>query len=764
LAYLLITVCAFSQHLYIRYDEDCMDKYEYRFIEKSNTIAYNAYRTHNRAGDQIFFETGIESPTIRSKVTDKMIDCQALDFDQSTVADINTGKRKAYLCKKLDSGWAILPVGSVDFMAYHDNVMTYVSANYELQAQLGTYSGDNNVAMRYRDKEANASMFYLGEIPACQSRAFMFRVSPNYASRIEGDVTLMPEIGLIREKEINGETFELVSINDMPVCNFINPNPRAIANSEPQPETVTMETTATQGTSSYQSGAIYENASTTSYSMGANTAYQSTGTVYNTQPSTTYQTGNTVYNTTTYVPTGSPLNPNIPVTTFESDIPSTYINTGTINYGTYTTTETVRNESSRNYEAPTYAEPSDVAITETSSETPVSSKSVDENAKSVCGIFPMEGEHLVEAGESLYGVARRYGITVNNLRSWNDMTTDVIQPCTLIKIVEPAKADQPSMELARSNDVPASYDKKVVKPTVVMEETPVVKKAINCKTVANEGEHVVQQGESLFAIARQYNVKVEQLHAWNDMASDIIHPCDKLTVVEPAVVAPKKVVKRAEPLPKTYAVIIKPKSVKVNSKPKAVVKATPKKVVEKPKMAVVAKPKQTVVTSKSVSTTETALTVKKGAGLYVVKTGENVAILADRFELSETEFRKVNNLGKTEKIFAGQVIKTENCACNIEEELPKTYNTVVVKPKGVPRSYNEVSMPKPIKIKDQVVTPKGVGDDGEDLRRKYHVVQGNETLFGIARMYGTSVEKLRKTNDLGENEALRTEQLLILDK
>jgi LysM repeat protein len=731
-----------------------MDKYEYRFVEKSNSIAYNAYRTHNAAGDQVFFETGLESPTIRTKVTDRMIDCQALQFDQSTVADINTGKRKAYLCKKLDSGWAILPVGSVGFMAYHDNVMTYVGANYELQAQMGSYSGDNNVALRYRDKEANASMFYLGEIPACQSRAFMFRVSPNYACRIEGDVTLMPEIGLIREKEINGETFELVSINDLPVCNFINPNPATVAHSESQPETVSMETTTT-GNSTYQSGAAFENTGTTSYSTGANTTYQ-------TGANTTYQTDKTVYNTqpsTTYVVTGSPFNPNIPLATFETEVPSNYINTGSINaVTTYSaTTQTVRNEPIRNYDASnsTYTEPTDVA--ETTSESPVTTKSIEETGKSVCGIFPMEGEHLVEAGESLYGVARRYGITVNNLRSWNDMNTDVIQPCTLIKIVAPPKADQPSMELARSNDVPASYDKKVVKQSVIMEEKPVVKKATNCKTVANQGEHVVQQGESLFAIARQYNVKVEQLHAWNDMASDIIYPCDKLTVVEPAVVAPKKVVKRAEPLPKTYAVIVKPKSVKVNSKPKAVVKATPKKVVEKPK--------QTIVTSKSVKSTEPALTVKKGAGLYVVKTGENVAILADRFELSETEFRKVNNLGKSEKIFVGQVIKTENCACNIEEELPKTYNTVVVKPKGgVPRSYNEVSMPKPIKIKDYEVTAKGVTNDGEDLRRKYHVVQGNETLFGIARMYGTSVEKLRKANELGENEALRTEQLLILEK
>ena len=658
-AILFTTLCAFAQPIFIRYDENCMDKYEYRFVENSNSIAYSAYRTHNAAGDQIFFETGLEDPVIRNKVTDKMVACSSITFDQSTVAEINKGARKAYICKKLDSGWAILPVGSVAFMAEQDNMMTYIGANYELQAQLSDYSGDRNVALRYADKEASTAMFYLGDIPACDTKAYMFQVSPCSvcACRIDADITLLPNIGLIREKEKGGQTFELVSINDMPVCEFLNPNPAAVASSEAQPEIINTET---------------DNI-----------------------------TGNT--------------------------------------------TETAASMS-----------------TETVSDAAVTSKSVEESLKNNCGIYPMEGEHLVEAGESLYGVARRYGITVNNLRSWNDMTTDVIQPCTLMKIVAPAKAEQPSMADAHSNDVPASYDKKIVR------------RNIDCNTVANENEHVVRQGESLYAIARQYNVKPEQLHVWNDLANDIIHPCDKLTVVEP-VSTPKsmtKAVKKPEPLPKTYAVVIKPKTAKVNTKPKAVQKsktivaAKPKKTgVAKPKTITAAKPKQTIISTKSVPTSESALTVKKGAGLHVVKTGETVATLADRFDLSETEFRKINNLDKGEKIFAGQVIKTQNCACNIEEELPKTYNTVVVKPKNlVPKGYSEVVMPMPIKVRESEVTAKGTIQDGEDLRRKYHVVQGEETLFGIARMYGTTVAKLRKANDLGENEAIRTEQLLILEK
>jgi LysM repeat protein len=673
---IFISVCAFSQHLFIRYDEGCMDRYEYRFVEKSNSIAYSAYRTHNAAGDQIFFETGLESPTIRKKVTDKMVDCRNINFDQSTIAEVNSGKRKAYICKKIDSGWAILPVGSMAFMAQHDEMMTYYGSNYELQVHLGIsrIPGDKDVTLRLPDEEAKAAMFYMGDIPACDSKAYMFRVSPCKACpcTVDADITLMPNIGLIREKEPTGETFELVTINDVPVCQFLTPNPAPIASSNAQPENISTETASTE------------------------------------TPSTSYET-----------------------------------------------TET-----------PVYQ------ASETAAEPNISSKSVDTDIKSVCGIYPMEGEHLVEAGESLYGVARRYGVTVNNLRSWNDMTTDVIQPCTLMKIVAPAKAEQPSMAEAHSNDVPASYDKKIIKRTT------------ECTTVANEGEHVVQQGEGLYAIARKYNVKPSQLHAWNNLASDIIHPCDKLVVVEP-VSTPKsivKAVKRPEPLPKTYAVVVKPKSAKVNAKPKAVVvekpktivaekrktltAAKPKKVVvEKPKMAVVAKPKLTVVTSKSVATTETALTVKKGAGLYVVKKGETIATLADRFDLSETDFRKINNLEKGEKIFSGQVLKTQNCACNVEEDLPKAYNTVVVKPKNlVPKGYSEVVMPKPIKVQEPQVSTKGIKADGEDLRRKYHVVQGDETLFGIARMYGTTVAKLRKVNDLGENEAIRSEQLLILDK
>ncbi len=53
--------------------------------------------------------------------------------------------------------------------------------------------------------------------------------------------------------------------------------------------------------------------------------------------------------------------------------------------------------------------------------------------------------------------------------------------------------------------------------------------------IAGDGAqvHVVRPGENLWAIARAYDVDVEQLMQWNQMADDIIHPGDRI-IVRPA--------------------------------------------------------------------------------------------------------------------------------------------------------------------------------------------------------------------------------------
>jgi LysM repeat protein len=46
--------------------------------------------------------------------------------------------------------------------------------------------------------------------------------------------------------------------------------------------------------------------------------------------------------------------------------------------------------------------------------------------------------------------------------------------------------------------------------------------------------------------------------------------------------------------------------------------------------------------------------------------------------------------------------------------------------------------------------------------KKYHTVQKGETLYGISKKYGMSVEELRKLNNLSKDPSLRTGQKLLV--
>ena len=111
---------ASAQDIYIRYDADCVEKLEYRFVEQNSGVAYTSYKVNKNASENVYFETGVEVPQIRKTAPSKMYSCNAIDLTKADVNAINKGKRKAFIVKKLDSGWAVLPVGSAAYMSFTD--------------------------------------------------------------------------------------------------------------------------------------------------------------------------------------------------------------------------------------------------------------------------------------------------------------------------------------------------------------------------------------------------------------------------------------------------------------------------------------------------------------------------------------------------------------------------------------------------------------------------------------------------------------------
>ena len=65
--------------------------------------------------------------------------------------------------------------------------------------------------------------------------------------------------------------------------------------------------------------------------------------------------------------------------------------------------------------------------------------------------FAATTTHSVKKGETLYTISKTYKVSVNNLKTWNKLTTDKIKPNQKLAVAAPAKKEK-SKTPSRSND------------------------------------------------------------------------------------------------------------------------------------------------------------------------------------------------------------------------------------------------------------------------------------------------------------------------
>ncbi|MET3504503.1 peptidoglycan DD-metalloendopeptidase family protein [Halalkalibacter oceani] len=92
----------------------------------------------------------------------------------------------------------------------------------------------------------------------------------------------------------------------------------------------------------------------------------------------------------------------------------------------------------------------------------------------------------VESGDTLWGIASDFKVTVEHLQQWNELETDLITVGSTL-VVYPERVD---------------------------------------------GAHVIEQGETLSAIAAKYELTAEQIIELNQLSSDLIYPGQLLTIKE----------------------------------------------------------------------------------------------------------------------------------------------------------------------------------------------------------------------------------------
>ena len=240
------------------------------------------------------------------------------------------------------------------------------------------------------------------------------------------------------------------------------------------------------------------------------------------------------------------------------------------------------------------------------------------------------------------------------------------------------------------------------------------------KKVSDRSVHIVKSGESLGSIANKYRISVNQLKTWNKLKSTTIHPGQKLIVYSSGA----------------------PMAQAGNTQP--VERSTEQKI-------------------------------------HVVKSGENLSLIAKKYKCTVTELKTWNNL-KSTNLSVGQKLKVYPPATQTTTQTQTQTQTttsggyviytvksgdnlwdIAKKFDGVSveqiRTLNNLDKNATLKIGQKLkIKASNTSSNGKVI----HTVKSGDNLWDISKKYGVSVEQIKKLNGLTDKSVLKIGQKLTI--
>lgn len=133
--------------------------------------------------------------------------------------------------------------------------------------------------------------------------------------------------------------------------------------------------------------------------------------------------------------------------------------------------------------------------------------------------------HVVRSGETLFSISRRYGVTVNDVRSWNGLSSNLLEIGQVLEIRKSTQNVEERVAQRPREQTPVVGSDSV--ETVVDTGTAVRSGAVT------SAYYTVRPGDTLGRIASSNNLTVQELKGLNRMQSDRIAVGQTLLVRRP---------------------------------------------------------------------------------------------------------------------------------------------------------------------------------------------------------------------------------------
>lgn len=180
---------------------------------------------------------------------------------------------------------------------------------------------------------------------------------------------------------------------------------------------------------------------------------------------------------------------------------------------------------------------------------------IDDNATSTPTTYK---DYVVKKGDSLYSIANKNNITVDELKKINNLTSNMLSIGQVLKLPTQDKGEEMTMYTVQKGDSLYSIAKKfgitvdeikslnnLTSNNLAIGEQLMIKSSTGDEPINPEEEcigtgyvepqyimYTVQRGDSLYTIARRYNTSVDNIKALNNLTNNNLTIGEQLKIKE----------------------------------------------------------------------------------------------------------------------------------------------------------------------------------------------------------------------------------------
>ncbi len=228
---------AIANTVYIQYNPSCMERFEYRLNKDYSTNPYVAYRFKLNDQETIIFEVGQETASGSKYFPGDTKSCGELSLDDGLVQDINNGDAQIYIVTKNQYGQTtfVSPVRVASYVNKTPYELVYETNDFGFAYNYSqTLSKDINLATQGSGTE----VFFRGIENSCPKKYIFRKVSYVYENPFT-DFVVVPDLGITYVKTIQDDESsdfgqsQLAKIDDQSledylgsICRGIDPSKR----------------------------------------------------------------------------------------------------------------------------------------------------------------------------------------------------------------------------------------------------------------------------------------------------------------------------------------------------------------------------------------------------------------------------------------------------------------------------------------------------------------------------------------------------------